>query len=129
MAKFLACFLVSLLVLLFAGASRVAMAENLPVSVDRYSQACAKTGGAITNGLNNSGVGTIRCLWATRRDGTECKVGSYQVNICGIRCSTDACYAANPDKSKPIWPLNGGPTKKQMAPTGTLAPDTLAPVN
>ncbi len=127
MAKFLACFLVCLAILMIADAARV-QAENLPVSVDRYSQACAKTGGAITNGLNSGGTGTLYCLWATRRDGTECKVGSYQVNICGIRCSTDACYAANPDKHQPTWPLNGGPSRKlNVAPT--LTPDTMAPAN
>ncbi len=105
-----------------------ALAENLPVTVARYSQACTKTGGAITNGLNNSGTGTLYCLWAARRDGTECKVGSNQVNICSIRCSTDACHAANPEKSKPTWPLSGGPSRKNM-PVDTLAPGTLAPVN
>ena len=128
MAKFLACFLVLVSILICADAARV-RAENLPVTVERYTQACTKTGGAINNGLNSSGTGTLYCLWATRRDGTECKVGSNQVNICSIRCSTEACYAANPEKTKPTWPLSGGPTKKFMAPTDTLAPGTLAPVN
>lgn len=127
MAKLLACFGVSLLVLLCADAARV-RAENLPVTVERYTQACTKVGGELTNGLGSGGSGIIKCLWPTRRDGTECKVGSYQVNRCGIRCSTDACYAANPDKNQPTWPLNGGPSRKfNMSPT--LTPGTLAPAN
>ena len=129
MVKLLACFLALGFVLLLAAAPR-ASAENLPVSVDRYSEACLKAGGGIDNGLNNSGTGTLYCLWPQRRDGTECKVGSNQVNICSIRCSTDACYAANPIKERPVWPLSGGPSRRKLlAPTDTLAPATAAPVN
>ncbi|HEV8389150.1 MAG TPA: hypothetical protein VGQ35_04860 [Dongiaceae bacterium] len=129
MVKHLACFLLLGCILLLAAASR-ASAENLPVTVDRYSEACLKVGGGIGNGLNGSGTGTLYCLWPERRDGTECKVGSYQVNICSIRCSSEACYAANPIKERPIWPLSGGPSRRKLlAPTDTLAPGTLAPVN
>lgn len=105
-----------------------AMAENLPVSAERYGQACTKTGGAFTRNLSNSGIGTVYCLWAAARDRTECKVGSNQVNVCTIRCSSAACLGANPDKSRPVWPLNGGP--KNAAPVdGIPQPDTLAPAN
>lgn len=129
MVKLPACVLLLSFVLLLAAVPR-ASAENLPVTVDRYSEACLKTGGGIDNGLNSGGTGTLYCLWPQRRDGTECKVGSYQVNICSIRCSTEACYAANPIKERPIWPLNGGPSRRKLlAPTDTLAPGTLAPVN
>ena len=120
MVKLSACFLVLGFALLLAAAPR-ASAENLPVSVDRYNEACLKAGG---------GTGTLYCLWPQRRDGTECKVGSYQVNICSIRCSTDSCYAANPIKEQPTWPLSGGPSRRKLlAPTDTLAPATAAPVN
>jgi len=104
-----------------------AAAENLPVAVDRYAKACNKTGGGITRNLNNSGTGTVYCLWQPR-DRTECKVGGNQVNICTIRCSSNAFTVANPDKHQPNWPLSGGP-KKNVAPMDTLMPDTLAPVN
>ena len=104
------------------------MAENLPVSADRYGKACLKTGGEFTRNLNSSGVGTVYCLWQPR-DRTECKVGGNQVNICMIRCSSNSCLVANPEKDRPIWPLSGGPNKKKMAPVDTLAPGTLAPVN
>lgn len=107
-------------------APRVA-AENLPVSADRYGEACKKTGGEFTRNLNNSGVGTVYCLWRPR-DRTECKVGGNQVNICMIRCSSNSCLVANPYKDRPIWPLSGGP-KKNAAPMDTLMPGTLAPVN
>ncbi len=122
----LACLLVP--ALLICGMPPAA-AENLPVSVSRYAKACFKTTGELTKHLNNSGTGVIYCLWASGGDGTECKVGSNQVNVCTIRCRSDACLAANPDKHNPLWPLNGGPGKKIMAPGGTLAPDTMAPAN
>jgi hypothetical protein len=129
MVKLPACFLALGFVLLAADPPR-ASAENLPVTVDRYSDACVKTGGGIDRALNSTGTGTLYCLWPQRRDGTECKVGSNSVNRCSIRCSTEACYAANPEKDRPLWPLNGGPSRKKMlAPTNTLAPDTLAPAN
>jgi hypothetical protein len=129
MVKRLACFLLPGFVLLAAAPPR-ASAENLPVTVDRYSEACVKTGGGIDSDLNSGGTGTLHCLWPKRRDGTECKVGSNAVNRCTIRCGSEACYAANPEKDLPLWPLNGGPSRKKMlAPTNTLAPDTLAPAN
>jgi len=126
MAKTLACFLLLLSILALADAPRAA-AENLPVTVDRYAQACTKTGGGMTRGLNGSGTGVVYCAWEIHGR-TECKVGSNQVNICTIRCRSDTCYAANQYKDRPIWPLSGGP-KKNVAPMDTLAPDTLAPVN
>ena len=129
MVRLLACFLLLGSIVLLSAAPR-ASAENLPVTADRYGEACLKVGGEVQRGLNNSGTGTLYCLWSTRRDGTECKVGSYQVNICSIRCSTEACYAANPIKERPTWPLNGGPSRRKLlAPTDTLAPATMAPVN
>ena len=129
MTRILACLFLLLSVLVLADAPR-ALAENLPVTAERYTQACAKTGGELTNGLGSGGSGIIKCLWPTRRDGTECKVGGFQVNVCGIRCSTEACYAANPNKNQPTWPLSGGPSRKwNMAPVDTLAPGTLAPAN
>jgi hypothetical protein len=129
MVRHLACSVVLGFILLLAAAPRTA-AENLPVGVDRYSEACLKAGGGIDNGLNSGGTGTLYCLWPQRRDGTECKVGSNQVNICSIRCSTEACYAANPIKDRPNWPLNGGPSRRKLlAPTNTLTPGTAAPVN
>lgn len=129
MIKLSACFLALGFALLLAASPR-ALAENLPVSVDRYNAACIKAGGGVDNGLNSSGTGTLHCLWPQRRDGTECKVGGYQVNVCSIRCSTDACYAANPVKERPTWPLSGGPSRRNMlAPTDTLAPAAAAPVN
>ncbi len=129
MVKLLACFLLLGFVLLAVDPPRAA-AENLPVTVARYSDACVKTGGGIDSALNSGGTGTLYCLWPKRRDGTECKVGSNAVNRCSIRCSTEACYAANPEKDSPLWPLNGGPSRRQIpATTNTLAPDTLAPAN
>lgn len=103
-----------------------AAAENLPVTVERYAAACGATGGSITRNLNNSGTGVVYCLWQPR-DRTECKVGSNQVNICTIRCSSNACVNANPNKHQPLWPLSGGP--RNTAPVDTLMPGTLAPVN
>jgi len=103
-----------------------AVAENLPVTMDRYAQACTKTGGAITRPY--SGTGVAYCTWTTARDRTECKVGSSQVNRCTIRCSSSACINANPDKDHPVWPLSGGP-KRFDAPLDTLPQQQMAPVN
>jgi len=114
--------------ILWLGLPRAALAENLPVTVQRYTQACEKTGGALTNNLGSGGSGVIYCLWASRGERTECKVGAFQVNRCGIRCRSDACYNANPEKDMPTWPLSGGPSRKNM-PVDTLAPGQLAPVN
>ncbi len=125
MAKALASFIAVLSVLLIPALS-TASAENLPVAVDRYAQACTKTGGSETHYLDGGNSGVIYCTWLPR-DRTECKVGSNQVNQCMIRCSSNACVAANPNKHLPVWPLSGGP--KKMAPVDTLAPQQLAPVN
>lgn len=122
MSKALACLLAVFSVLLTAAAA----AENLPVPVDRYAQACTKTGGSATRHLDSGNSGVVYCAWLPR-DSTECKVGSNQVNRCTIRCNSNACLAANPDKHQPVWPLSGGP--KKMAPVDTLAPGQLAPVN
>jgi hypothetical protein len=47
-------------------------------------------------------------------EGTECGVTSSQI----IRCGSEACYAANPEKDRPTWPLDGGPhLKKFKVPT------------
>ena len=129
MTKALVCLLslVAVAALLVLAQAPRARAENLPVSADRYGEACKKTGGEFTRNLNSSGVGTVYCLWQPR-DRTECKVGGNQVNICMIRCSSNSCIVANPDKHQPNWPLSGGP-KKNVAPMDTLMPDTLAPVN
>jgi hypothetical protein len=129
MNRALASLLVFAVVVVLVALVQMARAENLPVTVQRYEQACTKVHGALTRNLNSSNVGTIYCVWAPQRDRTECKVGSNQVNVCTIRCSSDACYVANPRKDKPVWPLNGGPGRQGVAPAGTLAPDTLAPVN
>jgi hypothetical protein len=129
MNKALASLLVLAVVVAMIALVQMARAENLPVTVERYQQACTKVHGAFTRNLNGGNTGTIYCVWATPRDRTECKVGSNQVNVCTIRCSSDACYVANPRKDRPVWPLNGGPGKQGVAPTGTLAPDTLAPAN
>jgi len=85
---------------------------------------------AVRQEIDRRADGVRATVFKQRRDGTECKVGSNQVNICSIRCSTDACYAANPIKEQPIWPLNGAPSRRKLlAPTDTLAPATAAPVN
>ena len=128
MLKALASWFLLLAVTLALGVATVprAGAENLPVTAERYGKACQKTGGEFTRNLNNSGVGTVYCLWQPR-DRTECKVGGNQVNVCMIRCSSAACVGANPDKSHPVWPLSGGP--KRTAPVDTLAPGELMPVN
>ena len=121
------CLLLAVSLALGVATAPRAVAENLPVTAERYGKACKKTGGEYTRNLNSGGVGTVYCLWQPR-DRTECKVGSNQVNVCMIRCSSEACVAANPDKSHPVWPLNGGP--KNAAPVnGILQPDTLAPSN
>lgn len=122
----LACLLVPALLICVAPP---AAAENLPVSVSGYAKACFKTTGEFIKHLNSGGTGVVYCRWAGGNDSTECKVGSNQVNVCAIRCQSDACLAANPDRHNPLWPLNGGPGKKIMAPGDTLAPDTLAPAN
>ena len=58
MTKLLACSLVLGLILLGNGTN--AVAENLPVSVDRYSQACVRAGGGVTKAIN-AGSGKLNC--------------------------------------------------------------------
>ena len=104
-----------------------AWAENLPVPVERYSHACLATAGTVSLQLDSGNSGVVYCTWAPARDRTECKVGSNQVTVCTIRCATAICLAANPNRTKPVWPLKGGP--KRAAPADTLAPGELAPAN
>lgn len=125
-ARLSACAIVLVLAGMILFEAPFASAENLPVTMDRYAQACTKTGGAITRPY--SGTGVAYCTWTTARDRTECKVGSSQVNRCMIRCSSNACINANPDKDHPVWPLSGGP-KRFDAPLDTLPTQQMAPVN
>ena len=118
------CVLISILFLFDA---RPASAENLPVTVQRYGQACAKVGGVVDQVFDSGGSGIVHCTWAAARDITECKAGSNQVTVCTIRCSSAACLSANPNKHLPVWPLSGGPGKR--LPIDTLAPQQMAPVN
>jgi hypothetical protein len=107
----------------------VAAAENLPVTVERYSQACVRAGGGVTRSIDASGAGSLLCLWS-QREGTECGVTSSQVMHCIIRCGSEACYAANPEKDRPTWPLDGGPhLKKLKVPTDLSKTPMLAPAN
>jgi hypothetical protein len=128
MLKRWVCSLLFTFVLVLTEAS-AASAESLPVTVDRYSQACVNAGGGVTRSIDSGGAGNLLCLWS-QREGTECGVSSFQVMHCIIRCSSEACYAANPNKDRPTWPLNGGPKRKKILPPVDLqnAP-TLAPAN
>ena len=80
----------------------------------QYAELCRQSGGSVAQHLT-SGVGIVRCRWPDHGS-TECKVGSNQVNVCGIACQSNACLKQNPARYSPTWPLTGGPGS-----AGTLA--------
>jgi hypothetical protein len=102
-----------------------AAAESLPMSVARYGELCAQSGGALSTHLTG-GVGIVQCAWA-EHGRTECKVGNNLVSICGISCRSTACLKQNPARYTPTWPLAGGPNSAALPaqPGGGM----LAPAN
>lgn len=100
-----------------------ALAENLPVSIDRYADACRQTGGGVGT-YTNDGARLVSCKW-TSHGRTDCLLETDQVQRCIIGCTSAVCLAENPSSENPKWPLNGGPKRlpTNKAPTtGTNAP-------
>jgi hypothetical protein len=100
-----------------------AAAETLPVSIDRYFDACRQTGAGVGT-YSNDGAQLATCKW-TSHGKTDCLVERDQVQRCTITCASAQCVAQNPDSANPLWPLNGGPKSKpavKATTTGTNAP-------
>ena len=114
----------ALIVLSIVGlAATSARAEDLPVSIDRYADACRKTGGGVGT-YTNDGARLVSCKW-TSHGKTDCLLETDQVQRCTIACASVVCLADNPSSQTPKWPLNGGPKRlpTNKAPTtGTNAP-------
>ena len=100
-----------------------AAAETLPVSIDRYFDACRQTGAGVGT-YTNDGAQLASCKW-TSHGKTDCLVESDQVQRCTITCASAQCLADNPNSQAPKWPLNGGQKAKatfKATTTGTNAP-------
>ena len=105
------------------GWAELAAAETLPVTIDRYVDACRKTGAGIGT-YTNDGARLVSCKW-TSHGKTDCLLENDQVTSCVIACTSTVCLAENPSSANPKWPLNGGPKRLPTvkAPTtGTNAP-------
>ncbi|HEV8392495.1 MAG TPA: hypothetical protein VGQ35_21755, partial [Dongiaceae bacterium] len=89
-------------------------AETLPMAAVHYGDLCRQTGGVMVQQLTG-GVGIVQCRWSGHGR-TECKVGAYQVNICGISCESTVCLKQNPARYTPTWPLSGGPNGAALPP-------------